>query len=69
VSSRREVVIPPDLAAALDEAQARAAWESLPAGKREHILAWIDEAAREPTRAKRIALTVEKAEARREKLA
>jgi hypothetical protein len=68
-SSQREVVIPPDLAAALDEAQARAAWESLPPGKREHILAWIDEAAREPTRVKRIALAVEKAEERREKRA
>jgi hypothetical protein len=67
-SARREVVIPRDLAAALDEARARAAWESLPPGKREHILAWIDEASREPTRVKRIALAVEKAEERREKL-
>jgi hypothetical protein len=69
LSERRAVEIPEDIAGALDEAQARAGWESLPAGKREHILAWIEEAARETTRLKRIAVAVEKAEERREKLA
>jgi uncharacterized protein YdeI (YjbR/CyaY-like superfamily) len=62
------VTIPEDLASALEEATARAGWESLPPGKREHILAWIEQAAHEATRVKRIALAVEKAEERREKL-
>jgi hypothetical protein len=67
--AEREVAIPEDLATALEEAGARAGWESLPPGKREHILAWIDQAAHEATRVKRIVLAVEKAEERREKLA
>ena len=67
--AQREVVIPEDLAVALQEAGARAGWESLPPGKREHILSWIGQAAHEATRVKRIALAVEKAEERREKLA
>jgi len=67
--AQRAVEIPGDVAAALEEAEARAGWEALPPGKREHILAWIEDAARETTRVKRIALAVEKAEERREKRA
>jgi hypothetical protein len=63
----REVPVPPDLADALDEEGVRRAWESLPPGKREHILKWIDDAAREETRAKRVARAVEEAVRRREK--
>ncbi len=56
---KRAVEIPEDLAAALDEAGVRGAWEGMPPGKREHILSYVERAAREATRAKRIALTVE----------
>jgi hypothetical protein len=38
-----------------------------PPGKREHILQWIEEAAFEATRTKRIALAVEKALERAER--
>ncbi|MGH7284241.1 MAG: YdeI/OmpD-associated family protein [Polyangiaceae bacterium] len=63
----RKVAIPPDLAAALEEAGARSGWELLPPGKREHIISYIDMAAHEATREKRIAQAVQMAEERREK--
>ena len=63
----REVLVPPDLALALREQDVSADWESLPPGKREHILKWIERAVHETTRAKRVALAVESAVARREK--
>jgi hypothetical protein len=64
---KRAVEIPEDVAAALDEAGVREAWESMPPGKREHILGYIEQAAREETRSKRIAQTVEIAEGKRER--
>jgi hypothetical protein len=63
----REVPVPPDLADALREDGVYADWEDLPPGKREHILRWIEQAAHEDTRAKRIERAVVEAHARREK--
>jgi uncharacterized protein YdeI (YjbR/CyaY-like superfamily) len=63
----RVVAIPDDLDAALREEGVLAAWESLPPGKREHILHWIDEAAHEETRAKRVVRAVQEALARHER--
>jgi hypothetical protein len=65
----REVPIPPDLREALGDEGAGVldAWESLPPGKREHILRWIEQAVHEATRAKRVARAVEEALARRER--
>jgi len=63
----REVPIPPDLGEALRDADVLADWESLPPGKREHILRWIEQAAHEATREKRVARAVEEALARHEK--
>jgi hypothetical protein len=57
----REVPIPPDLREALDDAGVLAAWEGMPPGKREHILAWVEKAVAEATRLKRIARSVEEA--------
>ena len=57
----REVPIPPDLREALVDAGVLAAWEAMPPGKREHILKWVDAAAHDATRAKRIARSVEEA--------
>jgi uncharacterized protein YdeI (YjbR/CyaY-like superfamily) len=45
-----------------------AAWTSLPPGKREHILRWIEKAVHETTRQKRVVRAVEEALARHEKL-
>ena len=66
----REVPIPPDLSEALRDAGGMdvvAAWTSLPPGKREHILQWIEQAVHEATRAKRVARAVEEALARHER--
>jgi hypothetical protein len=63
----REVPLPPDLAEALEEEGVLAAWTSMPPGKREHIVRWIDKAAQETTRQKRVARAVEEALARHEK--
>ncbi len=52
---------PPDLRGALDDAGVLATWEGMPPGKREHILAWVEKAVQETTRAKRIARSVEEA--------
>jgi hypothetical protein len=65
--AQREVPIPPDLREALHDAGVLAAWESMPPGKREHILSWIERAVHEPTREKRIARSVEEALKRHEK--
>jgi hypothetical protein len=48
-----------DLAVALDEAGVRADFSKMPVGRQNHILAWIEKAVREETRAKRVAKTVE----------
>jgi hypothetical protein len=57
----REVPIPPDLADALREQGVLQAWESMPPGKREHILHWVEAAVHETTRQKRIVRSVEEA--------
>jgi hypothetical protein len=67
VKREREVAVPEDLEAALRDEGVLAAWESLPPGKREHILKYIDGAVHEPTRAKRIGQAVEVALARHER--
>lgn len=64
----REVPIPPDLTEALRDEGVLAAWESMPPGKREHILRWVEQAVHEATRAKRITRCVEEALAQNEKL-
>jgi hypothetical protein len=64
----REVPIPDDLDFALRDAGVLAAWEALPPGKREHIVGWIEEAVHEATREKRIAMGVQEALARHEKI-
>ncbi len=57
---KKEIVIPPDLAAALKKnAKARAAFDAFsPSHKREYI-EWITEAKREETREKRLKTTIE----------
>lgn len=57
----RDVPIPPDLRDELVDAGVLDAWEGMPPGKREHILAWIEKAVQEATREKRIARSVEEA--------
>jgi hypothetical protein len=42
-------------------------WASLPAGKREHIIAYIEQAVHDVTRSKRIAQALEIPEKRRER--
>jgi hypothetical protein len=51
--------VPEDLAHALDEAGVRADFSKMPVGRQNHILAWIEKAVREETRAKRVTKTVE----------
>jgi Bacteriocin-protection, YdeI or OmpD-Associated/Domain of unknown function (DUF1905) len=58
---QRDVPIPPDLRDALGDAGVLDAWESMPPGKREHVLAWVEKAVHEATREKRIARSVEEA--------
>jgi hypothetical protein len=60
--------IPPDLAFALRDEDALAAFEKLTRSQRNYLLRWIEEAATEPTREKRIARALEMALAHREKL-
>lgn len=64
---RREVLIPPDLRDALVDSGVLDAWEGMPPGKREHILAWVEKAVHEATREKRIARSVEEASKVRER--
>jgi hypothetical protein len=63
----REVPIPPDLREALHDEGVLGAWESMPPGKREHILRWIEQAVHEPTREKRVSRAVMEALATHEK--
>jgi hypothetical protein len=67
VPADRDVPIPDDLAEALREADIVEAWASFPAGKREHIVRWIEDAVHEATRVKRIAMAVQVTQRRREK--
>ena len=63
----RAIPIPPDLATALREEDVLVDWESLPPGKRLYLVKWIEQAAHETTRAKRVVRAVEEAHQRREK--
>jgi hypothetical protein len=63
----REVSLPEDLSLALRDEEVLADWESLPPGKREHIIKWIEKAVHETTRAKRVEQAVQVAHVRREK--
>jgi uncharacterized protein YdeI (YjbR/CyaY-like superfamily) len=61
-----DLVVPPDLAAALDAAPAaRAAWDSFPPSARKQMLWWLVTAVRPATRSARIATVVEEAAAGR----
>lgn len=52
-------VVPPDLAAALDDAEgARAGWEQATPGSQKYALTWLKEAKRAATREKRLAQVV-----------
>lgn len=68
VLDRAEVVIPDDLARALQAEGVEEAFLSLPPGKQSFIIRRIDEAARPETRERRIQDGVQAAHARREKL-
>jgi uncharacterized protein YdeI (YjbR/CyaY-like superfamily) len=59
--------IPEDLADALREVDALAAFESLARGKRNALLRWLEQAVAEATRAKRVVRLVEIALEAREK--
>jgi hypothetical protein len=63
----REVPIPEDLAHGLRDEEVLDDWESMPPGKREHIVKWIEQAVHETTRAKRVLRAIEEAHVRREK--
>ena len=57
-----DLVEPPDLAAALDaDADARRHWDAFPPSARKTMLWWVVSAARDTTRAQRIAAIVAKA--------
>jgi Bacteriocin-protection, YdeI or OmpD-Associated/Domain of unknown function (DUF1905) len=59
--------MPDDLARALADEGVRAAWDGLTRSTKNEIVRWIDAAAHEETRARRIAKAVEKAHVAREK--
>jgi uncharacterized protein YdeI (YjbR/CyaY-like superfamily) len=59
--------VPEDLADALRDEGVLETFNSLPPGRRDHVVRWIDDAVHEATRAKRIAKTVEVALGEREK--
>jgi uncharacterized protein YdeI (YjbR/CyaY-like superfamily) len=57
---KKEVIVPPALAAALAKnAKARATFEAFPNGKRKEYVNWINDAKREQTRVQRLATAVE----------
>jgi len=51
--------LPSDLVQALREADLQESFSGLPVGKQNHIILWIEEAARPQTRAKRITTAIE----------
>ncbi len=53
------IPLPPDLAVALRENDLQETFSRFPAGKQNHIILWIEEAAHPHTRQKRIAKTME----------
>ena len=60
--SVEDLIVPPDLAAALDAVpEARAHWDAFPASPRKMMLGWLVTAAKEETRRTRITAIVEKA--------
>jgi Bacteriocin-protection, YdeI or OmpD-Associated/Domain of unknown function (DUF1905) len=60
--------LPSDLAVALKEVDFKESFAALPVGKQNHIILWIEEAARPETRAKRIATVIEMAFRARERV-
>jgi hypothetical protein len=64
---KRDVPIPDDLARVLHDEELGETWASMPPGKREHILDWIERAVHERTRESRIAKTIEVTHALRER--
>lgn len=57
-----DLVVPPDLAAAFDQHEgSAAAWETFPRSAKRALLAWIVQAKRPETRARRVQETAEKA--------
>jgi uncharacterized protein YdeI (YjbR/CyaY-like superfamily) len=65
--SRGEVLIPEDLAEALREEGVLPDWETMPPGRRAQMVRWIEDAAQEATRLKRIGRAVQEALAQHEK--
>jgi hypothetical protein len=61
------LLLPSDLAQALREADLQESFAGLPAGKQNHIILWIEEAARPQTCEKRVAMAVEVAFRARER--
>ncbi len=59
--------LPSELALALREADLQQTFSELPVGKQNHIIVWIEEAARPETREKRVAKTIEVAFRARER--
>ena len=60
-----EIVIPNDLHAELKKAKLKKEFESLPVGKKSHLLRLVEQAVKPETRAKRISDTVSQARARK----
>ena len=58
---------PDDLARALDDEGVRKAWDGMPRSNKNEIVRWIDAAAHDDTRARRIAKAVERALVARER--
>jgi len=58
--TERTVTVPDDLAAALDAAGRRAAFDALSYSHQREYVMWIDEAKRADTRARRVAGTIER---------
>jgi uncharacterized protein YdeI (YjbR/CyaY-like superfamily) len=59
--------LPSDLAVALKEIDFKESFAALPVGKQNHIILWIEEAARPETCAKRIVTVIEMAFRARER--
>ena len=59
--------LPSDLAVALKEVDFEESFAALPVGKQNHIILWVEEAARPETRAKRVAAVIEMAFRARER--
>ncbi|GAC1363340.1 MAG: hypothetical protein NVSMB47_15140 [Polyangiales bacterium] len=65
----RDRATPPEVARALAHEDALGAFEALPRGRRNQLLAWIDAAVHDETRQKRVVRAAQQAMARQERLA